>query len=417
MFLINFKYIPYSYDNLLLVDLSRNNIKMLDNNIFSNMKQVQTLILNNNEIQLTNENVHYPLFKSLNNLQELHLRNALNLSTDSGLKKTNNDLISSPISILNSVLHRSHLKHLKILNLEQNLISTFSPNDNQLFCSMKQLRRLMLANNLLKHFELNLTCLNELSYLDISENRITNVDNHSLILLQSVPNTYHVNMSENPFRCDCYLKDFYQLIQNQTNDNSESALNKNRIIFDWFEEFKCHADGPDITFGKYFDDINENDLECPEPYDGFLMVNIVNGEKNITDKQRLEAIQRYRYYITLSYIVLAFLLSLLLLLISILIYTNREYIQSSWNILCGQFNTKNDYTVLDKDTGSISVNDKHWWYRINDNKSRSSNYYNHHHYYQNNSPLTSSSNYTVEQEKPTFNNRINYSSNIAEDQL
>lgn len=382
---------------------------MLDENIFKNMKQVQTLILNDNAIQLTNENAQYPLFKSLNNLQELHLRNALNLNQPA-LGRTNK-------SILNSVLHRSHLNHLKILNLEQNSISTFSPNDNDLFCSMKKLRRLMLANNLLKHFELNLTCLNELLYLDISENHISNVDNHSLILLQSIPNTYHVNISENPFRCDCYLKDFYHLIRNQTNTNSEQTMDKKRIIFDWFEEFKCHDDGPDITAGKYFDDINENDLECSEPYDGISMVNIVNGEKNITDKQRLEALRRYRYYITLSYIVLAFLLSLLLLLISILIYTNREYIQSSWNILCVQFSTKNDYTVLDKETGSVSVNDKYWWYRINGDKSRSCNYYNHHHYYQNNSPLTSSSNYMVEPEKSNFSNRIRHSANVAEDQL
>ncbi|UXI22036.1 uncharacterized protein NH340_JMT07979 [Sarcoptes scabiei] len=349
-----------NYSKLLIVDLSKNSIKRIHSNSFRPIRSAKILLFDHNQIDLSDFETQQFL-SNFDNLEELYLRDCFNHSLSPSSSSFTKELLHT--------LNRTNLNRLKSLNLARNHIEHLWPRN--FFCNLnRSLNHLFLGHNSLTEFSLNLSCFEQLKSLDLSSNQIETIDNRSLRLMLSNPGQYRLNLTENPLQCDCRLKNFYQFIHNQTKHEENR---RSKIIFDWYEELRCRSNkNIDQDRLKYLDEIDESDLVCND---------------RILFEQRRETARRYRYYVTLSYLVLGFLLAILFTLIAVLIYTNRKVLTTCWNILWADFNYKRNYSVLDKDFNVIDQQDNVDG-EIDDDQLQNDNRQNHHR----NNKLSSQSN-------------------------
>uniref|UniRef100_A0A6M2DUV4 Putative leucine-rich transmembrane protein n=1 Tax=Xenopsylla cheopis TaxID=163159 RepID=A0A6M2DUV4_XENCH len=193
-------------EHLRIVDMSNNRIKDIPGKAYHHVKNVQRLILNHNELSISpdadDDNHHHPrVFSNFINLMELHLTNAFADNTDAELA---NDL--------HNIFVNSNLTHLRKLHLEQNEIANFG--DKRVFCDLPNLRDLHLGDNLLTEIDFNVLCLKNLRFLDLERNKIEFFKKRDLYVLDQVnapgrEETLVIDVSGNPFRCDCVVSEFY----------------------------------------------------------------------------------------------------------------------------------------------------------------------------------------------------------------
>ncbi|KAJ6215647.1 hypothetical protein RDWZM_010147 [Blomia tropicalis] len=204
------------YDKLYMVDLSRNGIETIHGQAFHNMRSVQILHLDHNNLSISDQHskqtIHPRIFSPLKSLEELHLRN-----TFSKTRYLNNSI--ELINSLTDLFHSTNLSlTLKLLNLESNHLTSLG--SEQFFCQLSSIQRIRLADNLLTTYPINSSCLRWLSSIDLSSNMIVSMDQHSIDLIGSSGmeriGSLHVDLSDNPFRCDCSLLPFFRYIRNIT---------------------------------------------------------------------------------------------------------------------------------------------------------------------------------------------------------
>lgn len=141
----------------------------------------------------------FRVFSNFNKLTELHL-------TDAFMDNGSDNLASE----LHNVFINSSLTHLQKIHLEQNEIVDFK--DKRAFCDLPKLMHLYLGNNLLSHVNFELSCLQNLQFLDLEGNRISSfsdIDLQSLDSLPSLDRKFTIDISDNPFICDCGINNFY----------------------------------------------------------------------------------------------------------------------------------------------------------------------------------------------------------------
>lgn len=216
------------YDQLHTVDLSDNAIEILKAKSFHNARSLKRLILNRNRLQIASANFQAKMFTNFEHLEELQLREAFALpesanSIDSLQSDQSSSDASSVISSsessqlpqfaehLGRLLAEAQLTHLKVLNLESNRIAEFATSFS--LCPLPSLQKLYLAKNHLVDVQLNLTCTPKLRLIDLSDNRIRRLANRTLQLLEQSKPIFHVNLSGNPFHCDCGLLDLLRWLQ------------------------------------------------------------------------------------------------------------------------------------------------------------------------------------------------------------
>lgn len=300
------------------------------------MKSVRILYLNDNNLTLPvseaqdpsdDPSLHPRMFAPLRSLEDLFLKNAFDhAQTHHG---------QALMSALRVVFIKSNLTNLKSLNLESNGLTTLGTPD--VFCTLPGLQSLRLGFNSLSAYQINGSCLAWLSYVDLSSNFISLLDARSLSLLQSSGarvGKLHFNFSANPFRCDCSLLPFFRLLRAS---NSEQGDPRTSPKFESQDRYRCSRSSAAMDIkGQYFDDLSEPDFDCATA--------ALNGSS-----EGAEAIRRYRHYITLSYFILVLLLLLLAFLVGVLGYTNRDYLTGTWRYFMAEYNSKADYTALDKE--------------------------------------------------------------------
>ena len=95
-----------------------------------------------------------------------------------------------------------------------------SITDEDLFCSLPSLTHLYLGDNQLQSVDFSLDCLKQLQYLDLEYNKIKRLSSSTLAKLDRVfltedpdDDSKRINLKENPFVCDCYLREFYQWLR------------------------------------------------------------------------------------------------------------------------------------------------------------------------------------------------------------
>ena len=173
-----------------------------------------------------------------------------------------------------------------------------------------------MSGNLLTDIKINTTCNPHLRLLDVSDNFIENLSNDSL---GYIPNDVrlHFNLTANPFRCDCRMKDFMSWSK-----STKTWINGKKSL-------ACASGYPETNVGKYFLQLSEEDLLCPLTALG------------------MEDIQGY---VTASYAVLISLILALVVLVLALIASHRDQVSKVWNILANSVAAKREYTSLEQES-------------------------------------------------------------------
>lgn len=198
------------YTQLEVVDMSNNHIREIRGKSYHHVPNVKRLILNHNNLSISADeedyNLHHPrVFSNFINLMELHLTNAFADNTSDALS---NDL--------HDIFVESNLTKLTKLHLEQNEIVRFRNLD--VFCDLPSLRDLHLGDNNLSELNFTVSCLKNLRFLDLERCKFANVRAKDMALmdsLESMPGrttNLTVDLSLNPFICDCSLAPFLNWI-------------------------------------------------------------------------------------------------------------------------------------------------------------------------------------------------------------
>lgn len=191
--------LDFSYNNLInmhsmglekltKIDLSHNSISTFDQNILKHLHESLT------DIDFSYNNLSqfsYSLFEPIHNLQALNLAgNKLGPYFSSFSTKEN----ESPFSSL-AILKYLDISENHIYLLDCKLIS---PLRNLLTLNLRQ-------NEISKISDINLNCVESLVKLVLSNNKMVNVD---VEVLETLVNLEEMDVSSNPFECNCAILDF-----------------------------------------------------------------------------------------------------------------------------------------------------------------------------------------------------------------
>lgn len=287
------------YDKLHTIDMSNNHIQTIKGKTFHNVANVTKLILNDNDLYIVFKDLRPRMFSNFINLEELHLRNAFTEKVKARDYLTN----------LAQIFKNSSLNHLKILNMESNEISNIQPDE---FCSLPALQELYLGNNHLKDIPLNFSCIKHLRILDTGNNLIPHLSDASLQNLEHVKNNSHlmVNLTANPFRCDCSMVKTYKWIMT----TNITLVNR--------ENFQC-LDGFHLNIGKTVASVKLNELQC------------------------IPMLKEFNYHYSPSLMTLTVGMILVLIGVITIIYKNRTAVGTSWRRIIYPIRSKFHYVSLD----------------------------------------------------------------------
>lgn len=302
---------PENYKNLKAIDLSSNNLITIHNETFKNLTQLRILNLNDNQIQLTGDNYYSKLFLGLDSLENLQLKNSF------GEKHLDLNFME----VLDNVLKDSKLVNLKVLNLAENHIRIF--NSPFIFCSLPALEKLYLSHNLLSdQIELSLNCTPKLFILDLSNNYITKVTNQTIENYDESKLTFHLNLTNNPWNCDCQLIAFVNWTQ----------ITKVWIV--GLNQLQCES-GPGTNVGKYIQNLTLNDLPCKD-----------------TSMEE----QAYHQHLVITYSIIISLIASLLILLTAVLLVSRKSLAYYWQEISNSIAKKRDYAPLEKHNNQTVIN-------------------------------------------------------------
>lgn len=224
-----------------VVDLTNNNISEILGKAFHKVAQVKRLVLNHNNLKISGEQHHRRILTNLFSLEELHLTDAFAGIVDSKWF----------LDDLKDVFLASNMTKLYKLHLEQNKIWTIGED---LFCSLPALTDIYLGDNQLVDVDFGFECVQNLRYLDLSYNKIKRLDAISLKKIDTYfgekDGKYRkINLNQNPFVCDCYLRTFYDW------------LSRTKAVHD-MTNLRCFNGLPDSNAGLKILDVKV--LDCPD---------------------------------------------------------------------------------------------------------------------------------------------------------
>ena len=177
--------------NLQKLNLARNNIKFIPLNLFQPLRQLQSLILDRNQVENLNDiNIYNGLEQNLLNISLQNMRingeNKLNslkiLSNLERLRLGFNELESVDLTFFLNIS-----KNLQLLDLQNNKIHSIVHHHHQN-------NNDIISKNLL---EFDLTNIKLCSF------------NSKIILRQFMPKLKYLSLTQNPLYCDCLLNDLY----------------------------------------------------------------------------------------------------------------------------------------------------------------------------------------------------------------
>lgn len=220
--------------------LSSNNIRNIDGFTFKSMEGLRVLDLQNNSIV----NFGTYTFSAVPELHLLNLRNAFARKTENGTSFTP-DLAQ---------LFEHAPPALERLSLADNDLKEIPDQGAQpLFCNMPKLQELDFSQNQLHNLNLTAKCVQNIRDLDLSINHIHLLSSDDMRLLESMEQLQAVNLSVNPFQCDCHSYEFLQWLQN-------SSYN---FRFTNEDSMRCSIADPSSYEGTSLFSVNLTLLACP----------------------------------------------------------------------------------------------------------------------------------------------------------
>ncbi|XP_059485676.1 toll-like receptor 9 [Neocloeon triangulifer] len=184
-------------ENLKVIDMSNNGIRSIRGKTYHRATKVERLILNYNEITLTEDGGHPRLLTGFPNLRELHLTAAFAAPDDKALP-------FEQLSALKKILETANLTQLVKIHLEQNQIASPLPSD--FFCSLENLLDLHLGDNWLTDSSLpRISCLKRLRFIDLGRNRLRALSPQVTSDLEKLPERHQqliLDLGGNPLSCE-----------------------------------------------------------------------------------------------------------------------------------------------------------------------------------------------------------------------
>ncbi|EFX80004.1 trophoblast glycoprotein-like [Daphnia pulex] len=263
------------YPDLEVIDMTNNNIKEIKGKTYHHVRNVKTLILNHNQLNITGDKTHPRIFSNFVNLESLHLTNAFSESVDS----------KEYLVALEQIFVGSNLTKLSKVHLEQNEIwSIKNPN---IFCSLPSLMDIQLGDNNISEMNFNVGCIQNLRFIDLRNNKIHNLSNNTLSKFEELPEQglgVKLDLMGNPFICDCQIAD----------------------LLNWLRTTKV-------------DVLEKESYSC---YDGFPVSNINQQLYNVHQIQCAYAPKQEYQGTTVLLGILLFLMTSLILIIGYMNFTN-----------------------------------------------------------------------------------------------
>ncbi|XP_055540031.1 uncharacterized protein LOC129726874 isoform X2 [Wyeomyia smithii] len=205
------------YTNLIILDVSGNQLKSLRRNYFSKLERLKLLKLSENQLF----NLPNDIFYDLIHLEELQLQNNQLNEIVMGLLRplnrlrllnlSNNTIHDLPRNIFNGLNNLTELylssnrlyvvpfqifkelRALEVLDVSNNMLVSFLDN---FFLTNKQLRVLRLKNNIIEKISKNaLYGLKKLQVLDLSSNKLVFIDRNAFDTLEDLRHLY-VNQNQ-----------------------------------------------------------------------------------------------------------------------------------------------------------------------------------------------------------------------------
>ena len=197
---------------------------------------------------------------------------------------------------------------------------------------MPSLTRLILSNNQLHDVDLEFECMEKLQFLDVSYNKIKRLDKHTLTRIENwfvqppeswrkTPNTTRkINMVNNPYLCDCNLRDMYNWLRD-TRANLYSR-----------EEMRCYTGIPELNAGRRI--LNVETLRCA-------------GQDEHAAHAATDPSQHVGSGITHTLLII--LIILVICLLATLLYLNKEHVHNNVKPLIDNFQKSLQYRTIEKD--------------------------------------------------------------------
>ena len=295
-----------NHTKLEVIDLTNNQIQEIQGKSFHKVNNVKRLILNHNDLYIVSTMNHPRIFSNFVNLEELHLTNAFTEQVDSKWY----------LSDLKYIFLSSDLKKLVKLHLEQNEI--WEIKDDDMFCDLPALLDIHLADNQLTDISFSLDCLQQLRYVDLSYNKMRNIKQSTLTLIDQVfdGSDKKLDLHGNPFHCDCEMNNLYDWLRKQ---NQSFLINK--------KDMRCYDGWPDVNAGKRI--VNIDILDCAP----------VKGHQ-------YDPTNTSHYAITSTLLTILIIITSTLLLV--ILWINRITVREKFTPLIQNFKTSLQYSTLEK---------------------------------------------------------------------
>ena len=110
-----------------------------------------------------------------------------------------------------------------------------------MFCgeNLPDLEELYLGNNQLQKLDLSFECIEKQHFLDLSYNKIKRLSKMDLDRVgRHFNDTKKIDLTGNPYVCDCYLRPLYDWLSNQT-----TYLNRKN-------QMRCYTGTPAVNAGE-----------------------------------------------------------------------------------------------------------------------------------------------------------------------
>uniref|UniRef100_A0A914V3S8 LRRCT domain-containing protein n=2 Tax=Plectus sambesii TaxID=2011161 RepID=A0A914V3S8_9BILA len=217
--------------HLSLMNISHNAISSLHADALRGLPRLEVLDLSFNKIETIEGDLlgRFPLLRQV--FLNRAFSSALNGSTD-------------VINMVYRLFRESSNKfdHLEEVHLDSNLLNNLPPDT---FCKLPTLTTLSLKGNRLRSFRFDNNCFPVLNRLDLSRNHINYVSTEVVNLWDvGFPVLEELDVSENPFVCDCHMKDFVKFVWKEKDVfiNDEDTFCMTAIPSDLTNEGLAHVD-------------------------------------------------------------------------------------------------------------------------------------------------------------------------------
>lgn len=221
------------------LEWKNNNITAITSFAFTEMENLQDLWLDNNSLTETGINVFFNTPK----LRYVSMRHAFAHSLPNG---------SDFSPVVSKMFGGTVLHNLLSLDLSDNNIKeAFQPGNRNFLCDLPNIEELNMSNNNIHELNFETNCGSNIHMLDLSSNHIHTLSDVDMRVLSKMD--IYLDISNNPFTCNCITKNFIQWLRNGT--FSAKLVN--------FEPMICATAIPHSLEGSNLFEIDLNLLECP----------------------------------------------------------------------------------------------------------------------------------------------------------